>query len=73
MGVMGFLGIVVVYTMRACLSVAITEMVTPLNNTGKITESHLICATNSSSVESSDVVIQVSILSNRKIRRESNF
>lgn len=30
---MGFLAIAVAYTMRACLSVAIIEMVVPLNQT----------------------------------------
>lgn len=32
MGIMGFLAIAVTFTMRACLSVAITEMVVPFNN-----------------------------------------
>lgn len=31
---MGFLAIVVAYTMRTCLSVAIIEMVVPVNQTG---------------------------------------
>lgn len=58
MGVIGFLGIVVVYTMRACLSVAITEMVVPLNNTSKGSES-LICQSDSLSVENSVVPVSI--------------
>lgn len=33
MAIMGFLAVVVGFTMRACLSVAITEMVAPITNT----------------------------------------
>lgn len=34
MSIMGFLSIAVSYSMRACLSVAITEMTEPIVNTG---------------------------------------
>ena len=61
MGVMGFVGIVVVYTMRACLSVAITEMVAPLNNTKKGNES-VICQTDSFAAGNGDVAMPVSTL-----------
>lgn len=39
MGVMGFLSIVVSFLMRGCLSIAITEMVLPLNSTAGNNES----------------------------------
>lgn len=42
LALMGFLALAIAFSMRACLSVAITEMVLPLNNTGKGNES-LIC------------------------------
>lgn len=35
MGIMGTLAIAVSYTIRACISVAITEMVVPVNHTNK--------------------------------------
>lgn len=47
---MGFLAIMIGYTMRVCLSVAITEMVVPLNSTAKANES-LICPIDQSSVQ----------------------
>lgn len=53
LGIMGFLGIVVSFLMRACLSVAITEMVVPVNNTGISNES-LICQTDYTSLESAN-------------------
>lgn len=49
---MGFLALAIAYSMRACLSVAITEMVLPLNNTGKGNES-LICPADLSPTENS--------------------
>lgn len=57
---MGFLAIVVTHSMRACLSIAITEMVVQSNNTGKGNES-LICGTDSRSVEIIDDTIAVNI------------
>lgn len=71
MGMMGFLGIVVVYTMRACLSVAITEMVAPLNNMKNGSDS-VICHTDSSAVENGDVVVPVSSLKIRNFGEGNN-
>lgn len=53
LGVMSFFGIVVAFLMRACLSVAITEMVIPANSTSINNNETLICPANSLSVESS--------------------
>lgn len=50
-----FLGIVVSYTMRACLSIAITEMVEPVNNSPKGNDS-LICPTDSAVIESATIM-----------------
>lgn len=52
LALMGFLALAIAYSMRACLSVAITEMVLPLNNTGKGNES-LICPADLSTTENS--------------------
>lgn len=59
LSLMGFLGIVVSFTMRACLSIAITEMVVPVNNTGKSDES-LICPVDPTPVESNNITTVVS-------------
>lgn len=48
---MSFLGIVVAFLMRACLSVTITEMVVPVNTTSNNSDS-VICPANLLSVES---------------------
>lgn len=53
LSIMGFLGIVVSFLMRSCLSIAITEMVVPVNNTGISNES-LICPTDYLSLESAN-------------------
>lgn len=50
LGIMGFLGIVVSFLMRQCLSIAITEMVVPVNNTGTSNDS-LICPADYSTVQ----------------------
>lgn len=50
-----FLGIVVTFAMRACLSIAITEMVVPVNNSPKGNDS-LICPTDSTVSESATVM-----------------
>lgn len=39
MSFMAFLSIAISYSMRACLSVAITEMTEPINNTNKTNQS----------------------------------
>lgn len=58
-GIMSFLGIVVSFLMRACLSVAITEMVIPMNKTGQEVES-LVYSNGTISIESESVLESVS-------------
>lgn len=48
---MGFLAITVSSTIRTCLSVAITEMVIPLNNARQPNESLTMCSFDQSSTE----------------------
>ena len=50
LSLMGFFGLAIAYCVRNCLSVAITEMVIPLNNTGNGNES-LICPADLSPTE----------------------
>lgn len=50
--VMGSLAVMIGYATRICISVAITEMVVPLNNTKNGNES-LVCAADQSSVDDS--------------------
>lgn len=44
LGIMSFLGTIVTFSMRASLSIAITEMVAPINNTASNQDS-VICPT----------------------------
>lgn len=53
LGIMGFLGIVVSFTMRSCLSVAITEMVLPLNSS-EMENNSTICYIDSISFDEMD-------------------
>lgn len=58
--VMGFFSTVVVFTMRSCISIVITEIVTPLNNTRNISNESIICPADSLSVKSNTVSDMVS-------------
>lgn len=60
LSIMGFLGIVTSFTMRACLSIAITEMVVPLNTMEQRNDT-LICPVDLSSTQSVNVTTIVSI------------
>lgn len=62
MGIMGFLAIVVSFLMRGSLSVAITEMVIPINSTRSSNDS-IICTIDIQSLESDSVVRMVSTCS----------
>lgn len=53
LGIMGFLGIVVSFLMRQSLSIAITEMVVPVDKKGISNES-LICPADYATFESSN-------------------
>lgn len=55
LGIMGFLAVVNAYTMRVILSVAITEMVYPINQTN-ISYNEQICKIESESLNTPTVV-----------------
>lgn len=59
LGIMSFLGTVVTFSMRACLSIAITEMVIPINNTASSYDS-VICPAVSAPAESANITKTVS-------------
>ncbi|XP_055298964.1 sialin-like [Sitodiplosis mosellana] len=56
---MSFLAVVVTFSMRMCLSVAITEMVEPLNSIESSNES-TICSMNSPFIQSSSSAVKMS-------------
>lgn len=53
---MGFLAVAIAYTMRVCLSVAITEMVIKKNTTEIQKEGHSVCPAPSAPTNSSGTV-----------------
>lgn len=60
MSFMGFLSIAVSYSMRACLSVAITEMTEPIKNTNTVNQSTECGVTHSQSSHDSNTANTVS-------------
>lgn len=60
LSIMGFLGIAASFAMRACLSIAITEMVVPLNVVEHSNDT-LICPVDSTSIQGINTAIVVSV------------
>ena len=64
MGIMGSLAIIVSWSLRGSLTLAITEMVVPLNNTGKNNVS-IVCPVETPTSEQSSIVLKTVSFGNK--------
>lgn len=73
MSIMGFVSIAVSYAMRACLSVAITEMTEPIKNTNTGNQSTVCGVLHSPTSHANKAANTVSESTEKKYRESSNY